>query len=82
MRKIVITLPNHLAQAIDDMCHRQRIPRSRIVQEAVAQFLEQEDEAEAVLAYIQGYRRKPESTEEAEGFAKATTKVLEPEDWS
>jgi metal-responsive CopG/Arc/MetJ family transcriptional regulator len=82
MRKIAITLPEDQAEAIEKIRRRQRIPRSRIIQQAVARYLAERREFEAVKAYEEGYRRKPERVAEAEALAKATAATMEAEDWS
>jgi hypothetical protein len=82
MIKIAITLPEGQAKAIERIRRAQRIPRSRVIQQAVDAYLSRLAQQEAIGAYEQGYRRKPEPTGEAEAAARAAAEVLGPEDWA
>lgn len=44
MRKIVIMVPNDQAEAIENIRRRQHISRSRVIQQAVARYLKEEEE--------------------------------------
>lgn len=81
MRKIAITLPVEHAEAIEEIRRRRRVPRSRVIQEAVARFLEAQDLSSQVHRYEAGYRRVPEDATEARAFAAAGAAVLPIEDW-
>lgn len=80
MKKVAISLPNDQAQAIERIRRKARVPRSRVIQQAIALYLEAGGNSKAVRAYEAGYVRKPEGTE-AEAFAKATAAILSHEDW-
>ena len=82
MTRITITLPGDHARAIDLIRRRRRLPRSRVIQEAVAHYLGTHAEQKAVRAYEQGYLRKPERAADAEAAALAAAEVLGPEDWT
>jgi predicted transcriptional regulator len=81
MTKLAITLPEDQAKAIERIRRARRVPRSRVIQEAVAFYLTGRAQQEAVRAYEEGYRRKPESASEAESNARAAAEVLGHEDW-
>ena len=81
MRKIAITLPEDQARAIERIRKKKRIPRSRVIQEAVAFYLSEETLQAAARLYEEGYRRMPEDPAEAEAYAGMVAEVLEPEDW-
>jgi len=81
MRKIAITLPVDQAEAIEEIRRRRRIPRSRVIQEAVARFLETQGLSSRVHKYEAGYRRVPEDSTEARALAAASAAVLPIEDW-
>jgi metal-responsive CopG/Arc/MetJ family transcriptional regulator len=82
MTKFAITLPEAQAKAVERIRRAQRIPRSRVIQEAVAFYLAGRAQQEAVRSYEEGYRRKPEPVREAESGARATAEVLGHEDWT
>jgi len=81
MIKIAITLPVDQAEAIEKIRRRRRIPRSRVIQEAVARFLEAQGLSSQVHSYEAGYRRVPEDATEARTLAAAGAAVLPREDW-
>ena len=51
MRRITITLPDEQVAAIEEIRRRHRIPRSRVVQQAIALSLAQRREAEEIRRY-------------------------------
>lgn len=81
MIKIAITIPEDQARAIERMRRSQRIPRSRVIQQALEFYLSARARQEAIRAYERGYRRKPEPAAEAEAAAKAAAEVLGKENW-
>jgi len=81
MKKIAITLPVDQAEAIERIRRRRRIPRSRVIQEAVAAFLEAQGLSSQVQSYEAGYRRVPEDAAEARALAATAAATLPIEDW-
>lgn len=81
MKKIAITLPVDQAKAIEEIQCRRRIPRSRVIQEAVARFLEAQGRSSRAHRYEAGYRRVPDNAAEAGALAAAGAAVLPTEDW-
>jgi predicted transcriptional regulator len=82
MTKFAITLPEDQAKAVERIRRARRIPRSRVIQQAVDFYLSRQAHQEAIGAYEEGYRRRPETAAEAESAARAAAEVLGPEDWS
>ncbi|MGQ0569097.1 MAG: ribbon-helix-helix protein, CopG family [Armatimonadota bacterium] len=80
MKKVAISLPDDQAEAIEQIRRKERIPRSRVIQHAIALYLSERGHHRAIRAYEQGYRRQPEGRE-AEAFGRATAEVLGREDW-
>jgi metal-responsive CopG/Arc/MetJ family transcriptional regulator len=80
MRRWAISLPDDLADAMERLRRKERIPRSRLIQRAIALYLSERGRYQAIRAYEDGYRRIPEGTE-AEAYAQAAAQVLEEEDW-
>lgn len=81
MRKIAITLPEDQARAIERIRRKRKIPRSRVIQQAVAYYLSAENQHTAARQYEEGYRRMPEDPAEAEAYVGMAAEVLETEDW-
>lgn len=81
MRKVAITLPDDQARAIEDIRRKKRLPRSRVIQQAIAYYLAEQDIRGAVREYEEGYRHHPENAAEAAAFGTATAAVLTPEEW-
>lgn len=81
MKKLAITLSAEQAEAIEKIRRRRRVPRSRVIQEAVARFLELEGVSSLAQSYEAGYRRVPEDVKEAQALATAGAAVLPIEDW-
>jgi metal-responsive CopG/Arc/MetJ family transcriptional regulator len=81
MRKIAITIPEDQAKAIEAIRRRKRLPRSRVIQHAIARYLADERLVVAVREYEEGYRRIPEDVAEAEAFGAAASAVLGEEEW-
>jgi len=80
MKRVAISLPDAQADAIEEIRRRERIPRSRVIQQAIAVYLSERGRHRAVRAYEEGYRRRPEGAE-ARALARATAGVLGQEDW-
>ncbi len=81
MKKVAISLPDAQADAIERIRRKQRIPRSRVIQRAIAVYLAEQAGYGAVRAYEGGYRRKPERMKEVEALGKATAASLDLENW-
>ncbi len=81
MKKIAISLPDYQADAVERIRRFRRVPRSRVIQEAIDRYIAEEEEREAVRRYEEGYRRHPEGTETGEAYMKMASDVLQPEDW-
>lgn len=80
MKRIAISLPDRQADAIERIRRRERIPRSRVIQSAIARYLAEEGYLDDARRYEEGYRRRPERGE-AEAFARAAVGVLSGEEW-
>ena len=80
MKKIAISLPDHQARAIEVLRRKRKMPRSRLISEAVSVYLAEREYSRIARAYIDGYRRHPEGRE-AEAYVRIAPEVLEPEDW-
>jgi predicted transcriptional regulator len=80
MKRWAISVPDDLADAMERLRRKERIPRSRLIQRAIAQYLSERGRHEAIRAYEEGYRRHPEGAD-AEAYAQVAAEVLGEEDW-
>ncbi len=78
---MAISLPDDQAAAIKRIRRKERIPRSRVIQRAIAHYLSERGRYRAIRAYEEGYKRHPEKTEEVEALAQATAEAMDWEDW-
>jgi predicted transcriptional regulator len=59
-RRIAISLPDELFRRMERVRKRRRVPRSKLVQEAVGDYVTRTDEQALEAAYFEGYRRIPD----------------------
>ena len=81
MKKVTITLPDAQAAAIEQIRRQRGLSRSRVVQQAIALSLAEQEKERAIRRYEEGYRKHPEKME-AMAYAKATASVLTKERWA
>jgi hypothetical protein len=82
MTKIAITIPEEQMRTLERIRRRKRVPRSRLVQQALSFYFSHAGLSEEAAAYEEGYRRKPERSAEAKSYARAAADVLGIEDWT
>lgn len=82
MTKIAVTIPDDQMRTLERFRRRQRLPRSRVVQQALSFYFAHAGLSAEASAYEEGYRRQPESGAEAEAYARAVADVLGTEDWA
>lgn len=82
MAKIAVTIPDDQMRSLERARKRQRLPRSRVVQQALSFYFAHAGLSEDVRAYEAAYRRKPEKRAEATAYARAAARVLDTEDWT
>ena len=80
MKRIVISLSDYQASAIERIRRKSRTPRSRVVQRAIDRYLAQEGLFDEIRRYEAGYRRKPERAVVA-AYARVAASVLTSEKW-
>ena len=67
---------------LEQLRRKHKVPRSRIIQQALRRYFAETRLAEDVRAYEAGYRRKPERAAAAASYRRVAAEVLQPEDWS
>jgi len=63
-KRIAVSLPDDLFRGMERVRKQRRVPRSRLVQEAVGDYVQRLDEEGLEQAYFEGYRRIPDGTDE------------------
>lgn len=59
-KRIAISLPDELFRSIERVRKRRRVARSRLIQEAVGDYVKRNDEKALEEAYFEAYRRFPD----------------------
>jgi hypothetical protein len=84
-KKVQISFDEDLLESLDRMANERREPRSSLISEACRRFVEADRRDDATerqsRAYVEGYRRIPESPILARALASLTAEVLEKETW-
>lgn len=82
MSKIAVTIPADQMRTLERVRRQQRLPRSRVVQQALDFYFAHAGLSEEARAYEAAYRLKPERPADAEAYARAAARVLDREDWT
>jgi hypothetical protein len=82
MSKIAVTIPDDQMRTLERLRRRRRLPRSRIVQQALRFYFAHEGLSEEASAYEEAYRRRPEPEPDLQSFAGLAAEALGREDWS
>ncbi|MGH7264060.1 MAG: ribbon-helix-helix protein, CopG family [Candidatus Rokuibacteriota bacterium] len=80
-RKVAVSIPEPLYQAVERVRKVSRQSRSATIQDALRYWLDRQAEAALVREYEAGYRRKPEERREIEAAEAAAVRLLSAEDW-
>lgn len=59
-KRIAVSLPDDLFRRMERVRKRRRVPRSKLVQEAVGDYVERTDEQALEQKYFEGYKRIPD----------------------
>jgi len=82
MTKIAVTIRDEQMRRLEQLRQRRRVPRSRVIQQALDAYFAQTGLTEEIHAYEQAYRRRPENTGDLKSLARAAAEVLDAEEWS
>jgi len=80
-RKVAISMPAPLYQAIERVRKATGKTRSAVLQDALRHWLEHQSEAALVREYEAGYRRRPEGRREIKAAEAAAVRLLATEEW-
>ncbi|MCI0341150.1 MAG: ribbon-helix-helix protein, CopG family, partial [Planctomycetales bacterium] len=79
--KFAASLPRELFARMERRRRRTRESRSAFVRRAIETLFRRWDEAALVKAYIEGYRRHPETPREGKALLAASAEALAAEPW-
>lgn len=79
--KVAISLPAHILKEVEERRLAAGESRSEFFRRAAEKLLQQDREASAVEAYVEGYLASPESTDELAEIHRAGAAVLAEETW-
>jgi metal-responsive CopG/Arc/MetJ family transcriptional regulator len=79
--KVAITLPSELYRRIERLRKQTHTSRSAMVQRALGLLLKEEHKQERVRAYLDAYRRNPETEEEIRAAKAAAVELLAEVPW-
>ena len=79
--KVAVSIPKDLYQALERARKKNGKSRSAVVQNALRHWLNQQQEAEQVRQYVEGYRRMPETEEETARVDAVSRRALLTEEW-
>ena len=74
--KVAITLPTDIYRQVERLRKRSHTSRSAMVQRALVLLLNQADKQERVRAYVEGYRKHPETDEEIRAAHASAVDIL------
>jgi metal-responsive CopG/Arc/MetJ family transcriptional regulator len=81
-KKIIqVPMPSELLELLDAAAERKGESRSAFIREACTEYIASSHRAELIRKDIEGYKRYPQSDEEAAALESLAAEVLEPEDW-
>jgi len=80
-RKVAVSIPAGLYQAIERVRKASGRSRSSVMQDALRHWLDSQAQASLVREYEAGYRRKPEGRREIKAAEAAAVRLLSTEEW-
>jgi metal-responsive CopG/Arc/MetJ family transcriptional regulator len=81
IRRVAISLPASLLGRLEKERRASGDSRSGFVRKAIESLLTRVEDARRLVAYVEGYRRHPESEAEVEAARAAAAAVLLAEPW-
>ena len=79
--KVAVTLPDSLYRAVEKLRRQTRTTRSAVVQRALVLLLRETEKQERVRAYVEAYRRSPETEEEVRAAEASAARLLAEVPW-
>lgn len=79
--KIAISLPKEEFLFIENLKHKLKISRSKLVQQAIDFWIQYRRQKEVITKYESGYRKKPEKLSSIAHMEKTQYEALSNERW-
>ncbi len=79
--KVAVSLPLEEYREVEKARKQLHISRSAVISEALKCWIAAGHEQEKIRAYVEGYRRTPETAHEQKLFESLATEVLAAEEW-
>lgn len=79
--KVAVSLPREVYRQVEKSRKRLRISRSAVISNALKSWTASSREQEKIRAYVEGYRRSPETSQEQRLFGSLAGEILATEDW-
>lgn len=80
--KVAISLPLKEYRQIEKLRKQLRISRSAVISEALKRWIAASHEQEKIRAYVESYRRSPETASEQKIFKSLAGTILASEEWN
>ena len=79
--KVAVSLPLEAFRQVEKVRKQLRLSRSAVISGALNRWLAVSHEQEKIRAYVEGYRRSPETAREQKLFESLAGEVLAAEEW-
>jgi len=79
--KVAVSLPEEEFRHVEKVRKQLRISRSAVITRALRSWITATRDKERTRAYVEGYRRYPETKEELKMFESLASEVMDAEEW-
>lgn len=79
--KVAISLPREEYRQVEKVRKQFRLSRSAVIAEALRYWVASGHEQKKIRAYVEGYRRSPETVREQKAFESLAAEALADEEW-
>ena len=79
--KVTVSLPEEEYRHVEKVRRQLRISRSAVITRALKSWIVATRDKERIHAYMEGYRRYPETKEELKMFESLASEVMSAEEW-
>jgi len=79
--KVAVSLPVKEFRQVEGARKQLRLSRSAVISEALKHWIASSQKQEKIQAYVEGYRRTPETAQDQKLFKSLAGKVLATEEW-
>ena len=79
--KVAVTIPKEIYRKVEQLRRATHASRSGVVQRALVLLLRQSERDERVRAYVEGYRKNPETDHEIRAAEASAKRLLSEVPW-